>query len=126
MAFWPLCFALFPLVNVIAEATMKSEGESSNLRVLGAGKAIATEPASVAVWLAVLALLIVQRLATMAYPYDISLSSIIMAHRNIFADSAFCSPKTQHRRTRSWVRSLAFRNLWDAFHERLHQRSSGK
>lgn len=54
---------------------LDSEPEKFGNRL--AGEASTTEPASVVVWLAVLLLLVIQRLATMAYPYALpALSSI--------------------------------------------------
>ena len=68
MALWPFCFAMFPFVNFIASTTMVVNHQIGGMDSQTAEKLIATEPASVAVWIAVLVLLVVQRVATMAYP----------------------------------------------------------
>lgn len=68
MALWPFCFALFPIVNVIAKATM-AVNDTNHVSMQNTPRQVTeTEPASVAVWAAVLVLLVVQRIAMMAYP----------------------------------------------------------
>ena len=68
MALWPFCFALFPIVNLLAKLTMDVNDTSKLSGLNVAEKVTATEPASVAVWIAVLLLLVIQRIAMMAYP----------------------------------------------------------
>ncbi|KAL5514419.1 hypothetical protein ACEPAG_2507 [Sanghuangporus baumii] len=79
MALWPIIFLLFPLTNLIARLTMSVPALGGKNIISGAlteGDEYGREHpgASMFVWVAISLLLLLQRIATMAYPVNLILT----------------------------------------------------